>query len=74
MPNFELAAQDVDPLAMRERSERLSALVDCLETLNVETGVTSVNVVSFLGVAEGVHWSGRLEWAPRSGRRSGSAV
>jgi RNA polymerase sigma-70 factor (ECF subfamily) len=34
MPDFELAAQEVDPLAMRERSERLSALVDCLKTLD----------------------------------------
>jgi RNA polymerase sigma-70 factor, ECF subfamily len=36
MPDFEPAAQDIDPLAMRERSETLSALVDCLEKLDEE--------------------------------------
>jgi RNA polymerase sigma-70 factor, ECF subfamily len=36
MPDFEPAAKDIDPLAMRERSERLSALVDCLKTLDEE--------------------------------------
>ena len=34
--DFEPAAQNVDPLAVRERSERLSALVDCLKALDEE--------------------------------------
>jgi RNA polymerase sigma-70 factor, ECF subfamily len=34
--DFEPAAKDIDPLAMRERSERLSALVDCLKALDEE--------------------------------------
>jgi RNA polymerase sigma-70 factor, ECF subfamily len=33
---FEPAAEDVDPLATRERSEGLAALVDCLKTLDEE--------------------------------------
>ncbi len=33
---FEPAADEVDPLAGRERSERLAALLDCLETLDRE--------------------------------------
>src|ERR1700677_3612038 len=34
---FEPAAEDVDPLAARDRSERLTALMSCLETLGGET-------------------------------------
>jgi len=34
--DFEPAAQTVDPLAVRERSERLSALVNCLKALDEE--------------------------------------
>jgi DNA-directed RNA polymerase specialized sigma24 family protein len=30
------AVEEVDPLAIRERSERLTALVNCLETLDEE--------------------------------------
>jgi RNA polymerase sigma-70 factor (ECF subfamily) len=33
---FEPAAEDVDPLAMRQRSEGLTALVDCLKALDDE--------------------------------------
>ena len=33
---FELAAEEIDPLAARERSEGLSALVDCLKALDEE--------------------------------------
>ena len=33
---FEPAAEDVDPLGARDRSERLSALMSCLETLDEE--------------------------------------
>jgi RNA polymerase sigma-70 factor (ECF subfamily) len=33
---FEPAAEEVDPLAARDRSERLSALMSCLETLDEE--------------------------------------
>ncbi len=33
---FEPAAEEVDPLASRERSERLAALLDCLKTLDEE--------------------------------------
>ena len=33
---FELAADDVDPLAARERSESLAALLDCLQRLDEE--------------------------------------
>jgi RNA polymerase sigma-70 factor (ECF subfamily) len=34
--SFEPAANEVDPLAARERSEALAALVDCLKTLDEE--------------------------------------
>jgi RNA polymerase sigma-70 factor (ECF subfamily) len=33
---FELAAEEIDPLAARERSEGLTALVDCLKALDEE--------------------------------------
>jgi len=33
---FEAAADEVDPMASRERSERLAALLDCLKTLDEE--------------------------------------
>jgi RNA polymerase sigma-70 factor (ECF subfamily) len=33
---FEPAAEEIDPLAPRERSERLAALVDCLKALDEE--------------------------------------
>ena len=33
---FEPAAEEIDPLAARERSERLAALVDCLKALDEE--------------------------------------
>jgi RNA polymerase sigma-70 factor, ECF subfamily len=33
---FETAAEEIDPLAARERSERLAALVDCLKALEEE--------------------------------------
>jgi RNA polymerase sigma-70 factor (ECF subfamily) len=33
---FEPAAEEIDPLAARERSERLTALVDCLKALDEE--------------------------------------
>jgi RNA polymerase sigma-70 factor, ECF subfamily len=33
---FEPAAEDIDPLATRERSEGLAALVDCLKVLDEE--------------------------------------
>ena len=33
---FEPAAEEIDPLAVRERSERLMALVDCLKALDEE--------------------------------------
>src|SRR6202046_4721863 len=33
---FEPAAEEIDPLAARERSERLTALVNCLKTLEEE--------------------------------------
>ena len=33
---FEPAADDIDPLAARERSEELTALVDCLKALDEE--------------------------------------
>ena len=33
---FEPAAEEIDPLAFRERSEQLSALTKCLETLDEE--------------------------------------
>ena len=33
---FEPAAEDVDPLGARDRSERLSALMNCLQTLDEE--------------------------------------
>jgi RNA polymerase sigma-70 factor, ECF subfamily len=33
---FEPAAEDIDPLATRERSEGLAALVDCLKALDEE--------------------------------------
>jgi RNA polymerase sigma-70 factor (ECF subfamily) len=33
---FEPAAEEIDPLAMRERSEGLAALVDCLKALDEE--------------------------------------
>ena len=33
---FEPAAEEVDPLASRDRSERLTALLDCLKTLDDE--------------------------------------
>jgi RNA polymerase sigma-70 factor (ECF subfamily) len=33
---FEPAAEEVDPMASRERSERLAALLDCLKTLDEE--------------------------------------
>jgi RNA polymerase sigma-70 factor (ECF subfamily) len=37
MPDgFEPAAEEVDPMASRDRSERLSALLDCLKTLDEE--------------------------------------
>jgi RNA polymerase sigma-70 factor (ECF subfamily) len=37
MPDsFDPAAEDVDPLASRERSERLAALMRCLQTLDAE--------------------------------------
>ncbi len=34
--SFEPAADDVDPLAARERSERLAALINCLQALDEE--------------------------------------
>ena len=33
---FEPAAEEVDPLASRDHSEQLSALLNCLETLDEE--------------------------------------
>jgi len=33
---FEPAAEEIDPMASRERSERLAALVDCLKSLDEE--------------------------------------
>jgi RNA polymerase sigma-70 factor (ECF subfamily) len=33
---FEPAAEEVDPLGARDRSERLSALMNCLQTLDEE--------------------------------------
>ena len=57
---FELAAEEIDPLAARERSEGLSALVDCLKALDEEK-----RAIVLLAYYRG---SSREELAKRFGR------